>query len=142
MTKSLMAFEYVSFELRVSVVESDLRHRVHKESVVTTQQVHFSYCHSELTRTNSPVTTLKILIFFDPDPATQTRGSSVSMSTDHATLLREESSWKGQSARTQKPIHGLSLHQCCRHTSGSSSTVKTSRLLVLEVADLRTGLHM
>jgi phosphosulfolactate phosphohydrolase-like enzyme len=33
-------------------------------------------------------------MFFEPDPATQTRGSSVSTSTDHATLFREESSYR------------------------------------------------
>jgi hypothetical protein len=67
----------------------------------------------------------------------------VSTSTDHATLLREESSyWEVVSCCTKADSRIGTASIADRHTSGSSSNFKTSRLLVLEVADLAIGLHM
>jgi hypothetical protein len=41
------------------------------------------------TLTNFPVTTFKILMRLEPDPATQSRGSPVSASRDHAILFKD-----------------------------------------------------
>jgi hypothetical protein len=64
------------------------------------------------------VITFQILMFLEPDPATQTRGSSVSTSTDHATLLREDSSYRKWLAAPKDPIVRLALHKHkhCRQT--------------------------